>query len=59
MIEQFAHQGRWSYVVLDEGHLIKNPATKTAKAMHTLVSQHRLILTGNIALYIYLTTFAE
>jgi SNF2 family DNA or RNA helicase len=48
MIDQFAHHGKWGYVVLDEGHLIKNPATKTTKAMHTLVSQHRLIATGNL-----------
>eukprot|EP01034_Spumella_vulgaris_P037301 gene37301-46026_t len=36
----------WDYVILDEGHLIKNPSTKTSKAMHMLRSHHRLILTG-------------
>jgi SNF2 family DNA or RNA helicase len=36
----------WDYVILDEGHLIKNPSTKTSKAMHMLRSHNRLILTG-------------
>ena len=45
MIEDFA-QGEWDYVILDEGHCIKNPSTKLTKAMHCLPSVHRLILTG-------------
>lgn len=36
----------WNYVVLDEGHLIKNPRTKTTQAVKRLASNHRLILTG-------------
>ena len=36
----------WNYVVLDEGHLIKNPKAKTSIAVKRLISNHRLILTG-------------
>jgi len=33
-------------MVLDEGHLIKNPKAKISQAVKKLVSNHRLILTG-------------
>ncbi|CAI4218026.1 unnamed protein product [Parascedosporium putredinis] len=36
----------WNYVVLDEGHLIKNSKAKTSMAVKRLASNHRLILTG-------------
>ncbi|KAI2639821.1 hypothetical protein GGS26DRAFT_587270 [Hypomontagnella submonticulosa] len=36
----------WNYVVLDEGHLIKNPKAKITLAVKRLASNHRLILTG-------------
>ncbi|EON98140.1 putative tata-binding protein-associated factor mot1 protein [Phaeoacremonium minimum UCRPA7] len=36
----------WNYVVLDEGHLIKNPKAKISMAVKKLASNHRLILTG-------------
>lgn len=36
----------WNYCVLDEGHLIKNPQTKTTIAVKNLASNHRLILSG-------------
>ena len=36
----------WNYVVLDEGHLIKNPKAKISQAVKRLPSNHRLILTG-------------
>ncbi|KAH0494125.1 hypothetical protein TgHK011_000757 [Trichoderma gracile] len=36
----------WNYVVLDEGHLIKNPKAKITQAVKRLSSNHRLILTG-------------
>lgn len=36
----------WKYVVLDEGHKIKNADTQTNKAMHSIKSDHRLLLTG-------------
>ncbi|RKU44235.1 TATA-binding protein-associated factor mot1 [Coniochaeta pulveracea] len=36
----------WNYIVLDEGHLIKNPKAKITIAVKKLVSNHRLILTG-------------
>lgn len=36
----------WNYVVLDEGHLIKNAKAKISQAVKRLISNHRLILTG-------------
>ena len=36
----------WEYCVLDEGHLLKNPKTATARAAREIKSRHRLILTG-------------
>lgn len=35
----------WDYIILDEGHRIKNP-TKTQKAVFGLLAKHRLVLTG-------------
>ncbi|XP_071508949.1 uncharacterized protein [Diadema antillarum] len=35
----------WDYVILDEGHKIKNP-NKTTKAVHAISATHRFILTG-------------
>ncbi|XP_078611648.1 uncharacterized protein LOC144882028 isoform X2 [Branchiostoma floridae x Branchiostoma japonicum] len=35
----------WDYVILDEGHKIKNP-TKTTKACHAIPARNRFILTG-------------
>ncbi|XP_071538423.1 TATA-binding protein-associated factor 172 isoform X2 [Panulirus ornatus] len=37
---------RWNYVILDEGHIIKNGKTKSCKAIKQLVAHHRLILSG-------------
>lgn len=39
-------QYNWNYVVLDEGHLIKNAKAKISQAVKKLASNHRLILTG-------------
>lgn len=36
----------WNYLVLDEGHLIKNPRAKVTIAVKQLASNHRLILSG-------------
>jgi len=36
----------WNYCVLDEGHQIKNPKTKTTQSVKKMKSNHRLILTG-------------
>ena len=37
---------RFHYLILDEAQLIKNPLSKTYKAMLALVSDHRVTLTG-------------
>ncbi|KIW01092.1 uncharacterized protein PV09_07379 [Verruconis gallopava] len=36
----------FNYCVLDEGHLIKNPKTKTTIAVKEIKAEHRLILSG-------------
>ena len=36
----------WNYVVLDEGHVIKNSKAKTTQAVKQIKSNHRLILSG-------------
>ena len=36
----------WDYCILDEGHLLKNPKTATAKASRRVKARHKLILTG-------------
>lgn len=36
----------WLYLVLDEAHLLRNPATRIAKAARGLRSNHRVGLTG-------------
>lgn len=36
----------WHYCILDEGHIIKNGKTKLTKAVKSLRSIHRLILSG-------------
>ncbi|KAF2238921.1 hypothetical protein EV356DRAFT_504259 [Viridothelium virens] len=36
----------WEYVVLDEGHRIKNDRSNVAKALQSVKACHRLILTG-------------
>lgn len=40
------HSVSWNRVVLDEGHLIRNPSTLTHKMASDLHSTHRWILTG-------------
>ncbi|XP_055296600.1 chromatin-remodeling complex ATPase chain Iswi-like [Sitodiplosis mosellana] len=37
---------KWQYVVLDEGHKIKNEKSKMNEALHAIKSNHRLMLTG-------------
>ncbi|KAK2998788.1 hypothetical protein RJ639_022823, partial [Escallonia herrerae] len=36
----------WDYLILDEGHLIKNPATQRAKSLLEIPSAHRIIVSG-------------
>ncbi|KAI0023218.1 SNF2 family domain-containing protein [Xylariomycetidae sp. FL0641] len=43
---EFLEKQSWNYIVLDEGHLIKNPKAKISLAVKKLASNHRLILTG-------------
>lgn len=43
---EFFEGVQWNYCVLDEGHVIKNGKTKSAKAAKKLRAHHRLILSG-------------
>ncbi|OIT37119.1 PREDICTED: protein CHROMATIN REMODELING 24 isoform X1 [Nicotiana attenuata] len=36
----------WDYMILDEGHLIKNPSTQRAKSLHQIPCAHRIIISG-------------
>ncbi|KAJ8769138.1 hypothetical protein K2173_000913 [Erythroxylum novogranatense] len=36
----------WDYMILDEGHLIKNPSTQRAKSLLEIPSAHRIIISG-------------
>ena len=36
----------WDFIVLDEGHIIKNTKTKISKAVKELIGHHKLILSG-------------
>ena len=42
----FRHSYVWRYVVLDEGHRIKNHATQVSKSLQSLKAEYRLVLTG-------------
>ncbi|XP_043484540.1 DNA excision repair protein ERCC-6-like [Leptopilina heterotoma] len=37
----------WHYVILDEGHKIRNPEAKVTKAVKQFSTPHRLLLTGS------------
>lgn len=45
MIDAFT-AGAWDYVILDEGHVIKNPSTKISKSINSIACKKRLLLTG-------------
>ncbi|KAG0612288.1 hypothetical protein M758_6G015500 [Ceratodon purpureus] len=36
----------WDYMILDEGHLVKNPNTQRAKALREIPSAHRIVISG-------------
>ena len=46
MVDLVSGLGSWDYLVLDEGHVIKNPQTKISKSVHQVPCNHRLLLTG-------------
>lgn len=43
---EFFGQFNWNYLVLDEGHAIRNAKAKTTLAIKSLKANHRLILSG-------------
>ncbi|XP_056168779.1 protein CHROMATIN REMODELING 24 isoform X1 [Syzygium oleosum] len=36
----------WDYMILDEGHLIKNPSTQRAKSLLEIPAAHRIVVSG-------------
>ncbi|XP_026445682.1 protein CHROMATIN REMODELING 24-like isoform X1 [Papaver somniferum] len=36
----------WEYVILDEGHIIKNPSTQRAKSLLEIPCPHRIVISG-------------
>ena len=42
----FFSEFQWNYLILDEGHSIRNAKAKTTLAVKTLRANHRLILSG-------------
>ncbi|KAI0093185.1 SNF2 family N-terminal domain-containing protein [Irpex rosettiformis] len=40
------YEVKWKRIILDEGHTIRNPKTKMAKACYGLTAQRRWVLTG-------------
>jgi SNF2 family DNA or RNA helicase len=48
----------WDYVILDEGHVLKNPNTKNAAALKSLSRGQTVVLTGtpvqnNLSVYLF------
>ncbi|XP_070573019.1 DNA excision repair protein ERCC-6-like [Ptychodera flava] len=44
--DDMAREFVWDYVILDEGHKIKNTSIKSSKAVHAIAARRRFILTG-------------
>lgn len=42
----FKHSFVWRYIILDEGHKIKNEKSNVSHALQSLKAEHRLLLTG-------------
>jgi SNF2 family DNA or RNA helicase len=36
----------WDYVILDEGHIIKNPSTQVSKSLLEIPCVHRIVISG-------------
>ncbi|XP_024362916.1 SNF2 domain-containing protein ENL1 isoform X1 [Physcomitrium patens] len=36
----------WDYIILDEGHLVKNPNTQRAKSLRAIPAAHRIVISG-------------
>ena len=46
---KFLQQYKWKYVVVDEGHRLKNHNSKLLRELRTMHSTNRLLLTGDPA----------
>jgi len=43
---EFLKNNKFDYIILDESHAVRNPASKTFRALRTLKAHHRLCMTG-------------
>lgn len=41
-------QLQFNYMILDEGHIIKNPKTKVSESVKSICAMKRLILSGTV-----------
>jgi SNF2 family DNA or RNA helicase len=39
-------ENRWDYMILDEGHTIKNRETKVSIALNDVNCKHRILMSG-------------
>ncbi|CAM8901164.1 unnamed protein product [Rhodiola kirilowii] len=44
--EELGDESVWDYMILDEGHLIKNPNTQRAQSLLQIPCAHRIIISG-------------
>lgn len=44
--KRLKHAGNWQYLVLDEGHKVKNHKSAVSASLQNISAQHRLLLTG-------------
>lgn len=50
----------WNYIIIDEGHRIKNRNSKLSNVLRQYMSRHRLLLTGTplqVTYYLFFSTF--
>jgi len=36
----------WDYIILDEGHLIKNPSCQISKLLRSMKAKHKIMMSG-------------
>ncbi|KAL5214239.1 hypothetical protein ABZP36_003391 [Zizania latifolia] len=37
---------QWDYVILDQGHIVKNPKTQRSQSLYQIPSAHRIVISG-------------
>uniref|UniRef100_A0A0K0EEA7 DNA repair and recombination protein RAD54-like n=1 Tax=Strongyloides stercoralis TaxID=6248 RepID=A0A0K0EEA7_STRER len=44
---RYFSKANWHYIILDEGHYIRNPDIKAAELLRTINTRHRLLISGS------------